>query len=176
MQMPWEANRRRAFSRLVTDELYRALWRYACRLCSSPADAEDLLQESLLRGYERIEQLLEAANIRAWLFKVMHSVFVNRYHREKQRRAIELLAYDGSYESTAELALELAAIRRAVSDLPVLQREAVEFYYYDELSIEEIAEITRVNVNAVKQRLFRARQVLRRRLLAARPATGELTG
>jgi len=174
--MPWEANRRRTFGRLITDELYRALWRYACRLCSTPADAEDLLQESLLRGYERIEQLLEAANIRAWLFKVMHSVFVNRHHREKQRRAIELLAYDGSTESTADRALELAAMRRAVSGLPPLQREAVEFFYYDELSLEEIAEVTLVSVNVIKQRLFRARQELRRQLQAAGPAANELTG
>jgi len=174
--MPWEANRRRSFSRLVTDELYAALWRYACRLCRTPADAEDLLQESLVRGYERLDQLLAAGNIRAWLFRVMYSVFVNRYHYELSRPAFELLDQAATSPATAEHELEVAAVRRAVRGLPDLQRQAVEFFYFDELSLEEIAAVMRTNVNSVKQRLFRARRELRRQLLSSRPAAGERTG
>jgi RNA polymerase sigma-70 factor (ECF subfamily) len=164
MYMAWEANRQRVFSRLVTDELYTALWRYACRLCDTQADAEDLLQECLVRGYERIDQLLKSANIRAWLFRIMYTVFVNRYHYESHRRSVELLENDAHSACSAERDLEIAAVRRAVKDLSERQREVVEFFYFDELSLEEIAEITETNVNTVKQRLFRARNVLREQL------------
>ena len=60
------------------------LYSHALRLAKNPADAEDLVQETYLKGYKAFESFNEGTNLRAWLFRILTNSFINTY-RKKQR-------------------------------------------------------------------------------------------
>ena len=60
------------------------LYSHALRLSKNPADAEDLVQETYLKGYKAYESFNEGTNLRAWLFRILTNSFINTY-RKKQR-------------------------------------------------------------------------------------------
>src|SRR5689334_7242150 len=62
-----------------------ALYRTALRMTRSPADAEDLVQETYLRAFRSLHQFSEGTNLRAWLFRILTNTYINDY-RKRQRR------------------------------------------------------------------------------------------
>ena len=64
------------------------LYSTALRMTRNAADAEDLVQETMMRGYRSFETFEEGTNLRAWLFRILTNAFINRY-RSKQRRPTE---------------------------------------------------------------------------------------
>ena len=166
--MLFRSTRERLFRRVVTDESYRALWRYACRLSHNLTDAEDLLQETLTRAYERIDQLQNPEAGRTWLYRIMYSLYVNFHHRSKRQLEFSLIQ-DLVEDEAGRVEDDPVAdgVRAELANLPALQRQTVEMYYFEEMSVEEIAEIFESNCNTVKQRLFRARESLRNAMRGA---------
>jgi RNA polymerase sigma-70 factor (ECF subfamily) len=143
----------------------------------SGADAEDLVQETMLKAYASFHTFEDGTNIRAWLFRILTNTWINSY-RAAQRRPDEVLAdtvTDAQLaavaaRSTVELAsAELAAlealgddeVRRAVQSLPEFQRIVV--YYADVAGFryKEIADILQIPVGTVMSRLHRGRRELR---------------
>lgn len=154
------------------------LFRYAWRLTGSTATAEDIVQESwmlILQQGNRFRQ--DRGSVRGYLFGIARNLAFERL-RINDRTADEPAA-DGETDSgpfEELLALERSeAVARAVAALPPLQREALILFEYEELSLEEIAQAAGVDAGAIKARLHRARETLRRRLaplIATRPAQG----
>jgi RNA polymerase sigma-70 factor (ECF subfamily) len=100
---------------------------------------------------------------------------VHAADRETADEAEREWASDGPDPLGAVLCAERAGlVARAIAGLPLAQREAVLLFEYEDLSLEEIAQVTGSEAGAVKSRLFRARETLRRRLapLLAAPAAG----
>ena len=64
------------------------LYSTALRMTRNAADAEDLVRETMMRGYRSFETFEEGTNLRAWLFRILTNAFINRY-RSKQRRPTE---------------------------------------------------------------------------------------
>jgi len=167
--MLFRSSRDTKYRTVVTDESYGALWRYACRLSRTQDDAEDLLQETLTRAYERIDQLKSLDAGRTWLYRIMYSIYVNHHHRNKRQQEITLiqeLAADPR-DTHEEVDPVTESVRAQLQELPGLQRQTVEMYYFEEMSVDEIAAVFETNSNTVKQRLFRARESLRRAMKEA---------
>jgi RNA polymerase sigma-70 factor (ECF subfamily) len=168
----------------LLDQLYGVARRYA----HSAADAEDLVQETMLKAYASFHTFQDGSNIRAWLFRILTNTWINSY-RAAQRRPGEVLAdtpteaqlASAATHSTLELAsAELAALRalgddevcHAVQSLPESQRIVV--YYADVAGFryKEIAEILQIPVGTVMSRLHRGRRELRGRLAEIAVARG----
>ena len=64
------------------------LYSTALRMTRNAADAEDLVQETMMRGYRSFDTFTEGTNLRAWLYRILTNAFINRY-RSKQRRPVE---------------------------------------------------------------------------------------
>jgi uncharacterized protein len=129
-------------------------------------EAEDLVQEALLRAYLGLSQLRDPARFGAWLC----GIAVNLAKMRLRRRALErrLLAeptFDGGFEERELLEL----VRDAVDVLPSGQRDVVLMHYIDGLSCEEIAALLDSSPGAVRVRLHRARRQLREQLAALAP-------
>jgi RNA polymerase sigma-70 factor, ECF subfamily len=145
------------------------LFRFAWRLTGSTATAEDVTQECFLAllkgsGFRGGED-----SLRAYLFGITRNLafqrarLSDRESEEEDREAAPEQLESLLSEERSE------AIARAVGLLPPLQREALILFEYEDLSLEEIARATGVDIGAVKARLHRAREALRRRLAPLMP-------
>ena len=140
------------------------LFRFAWRLTGSIPIAEDIIQEcflALLRG-----AAFQGGSLRAYLFGIARHLAGKRL-RLGDRESAEVDETDAAAGPLeALLSIERSeAVSRAVTALPPLQREAIVLFEYEDLALEDIAQVTGVEIGAVKARLHRARETLRRRLL-----------
>ena len=142
-----------------------AAFRFAYRLTASAPAAEDIVQECFLAllGGARFDG--RQASLRTYLLGIVRHLAWKRARLADRESAEVDDRADGFDPLGRVLAAERAEmVERAVAALPLGQREALILFEYEELSLEEIAGITGADVGAVKARLFRARESLRRRL------------
>jgi RNA polymerase sigma-70 factor, ECF subfamily len=159
-----------AFLRLV-DEHHLPLFRFAWRLTGSIADAEDIVQECFL-GLLRPNCGFDPARttIRTYLLGAVRNQSMKRLRRREQNVAAE--PTDHRTPETEAVRGEMAdAVASAITELPQTQREVLLLAHYEQLSLAQIAEITHLEVSAVKSRLQRARATLRETLGAYSPRT-----
>jgi RNA polymerase sigma-70 factor (ECF subfamily) len=154
-----------------------AMYGAAYRLTRNPRDAEDLVQDSLLRAYRFWDSFQQDSNCKAWLLRIVTNTFINEYQRRKRSREVldaataEQDATDGVLvQATAadKLAPDQQMLSASVSDdvqkaleqLPDDFRTAVILCDMQGLSYKEIAEIMECPVGTVMSRLFRGRKLL----------------
>jgi RNA polymerase sigma-70 factor (ECF subfamily) len=148
-----------------------ALTRAALALTRDQAEAQDLVQETLLRAWQRFSQLQTPAAAPLWLRRILRSVFLNRCESARARRAREeKLFTDTDWTSdVADLALsrvEADTVLAAVDKLPRDARNLVWLAHVEELDYAEISARTRLSQPVIKSRLYRARQQVRAALAA----------
>ena len=135
-----------------------AIYRLAYALTGSRADAEDIMQEVFVRLLRAGPDFADREHARAWLLRVAANC-ANDWFRAPWRRREGPLT-----DSLPAPEHEDGGVVEAVLALPAKYRTAVHLYYYEELSVAEIAKITGKSESAVKSRLFRARAMLREAL------------
>lgn len=155
------------------DQLYGG----AIRLTRRHSDAEDLVQETMLKAYAAFESVYDGTNLSPWLFRIMHNTWISRYHA-KQRRAPEHLtgaitdsqlaahhqhSVSGSRSAEVEAleALPENEITYALDRLPANLRAVVYFAYIEGYRSTEIASLMGCPVGTVSSRLYRGRRRLR---------------
>ena len=152
-----------------------SLYSAALRMTRNPADAEDLVQETYLKAYRSFEQFTPGTNLKAWLLRILTNTFINRYRRNARHRdtvdvhAVEPFTVFRDVQDTDPEGSFFARIvddevLRAIDDLPPDFRETLVLSDLEGLPYADIATVLGVPVGTVKSRLFRARQVLQRRL------------
>jgi len=154
-----------------------ALWGAAYRLTRNPRDAEDLVQETILRAFRFWDSFQRDSNCKAWLLRILTNTFINEYQRRKRRREVldaaaaeqeatdgVLIHADAQEQRDAETALVERSlsdeVTRALAELPDDFRIAVVLCDIEGLSYKEIAEIMECPVGTVMSRLFRGRRLL----------------
>jgi len=152
------------------------VFRFAWRFTGSSHTAEDLTQECFLALFSRAGFDPKQGSLRAYLFGIARYLAMRRV-RIDERESEEAADYDvaAAYDTLGGLIGQerSAAVKCAVAALPPLQKEALILFEYEDCSLEEIARIAGVEVGAVKARLHRARETLRRQLAAlVEPNTG----
>ena len=145
------------------------LRRYARVLTGEASRADDLVQDTLARAWEKRALWQAGTDLRAWLFTVMHNLFVNQ--RALARRDAANVSLDGAgAPETWQLAVrpgqyahvELLEVLQQLGKLPAEQREVLILAAVEELKYEEIADVLDIPVGTVMSRLSRAREKLRR--------------
>jgi len=139
------------------------------RLCRSTDEGDDLYQETVLRAFEKVDGLRDETRFRSWFFAILLS-----RHRSRLRRARRApVSIEGAFEPGREPAGEDGIawdeerrrsdrVARALSTLAPEQREAIVLFELEDFSVDEIAGMQGVSASAVKSRLARGREKLRR--------------
>ncbi len=157
-----------------------ALLAVATRLTRNGAEAEDLVQDALVKAFRAREQFAPGTNMRAWLLRIVTNTFINRYRRGGLERSVlegpdaDPLA-DGWVSTSSMAALrdpEGQALRRvlekeiqvALDELPEDFRLAVVLADVQELSYKEIGELMGCPIGTVLSRLHRGRRLRKTRL------------
>ena len=145
-----------------------SLRRYAMVLLRYDEDrSDDLVQDCLVRAMSRWQLWRQPGNLRAWLFTILHNIYVNDVQKAAARpNVIELQEYLPGISVPPEQGdgLVLREVAQSVQRLPDEQKQILLLVGLEGFSYEEAAQITGVLVGTVKSRLSRARRTLREML------------
>ena len=168
------------------------MYAVACRLTRNPTEAEDLVQDSLVKAMRAREQYAAGTNLKAWLYRILTNTFINKYRRGGLERAL----FDGpdadpladgwvsastmrqlrDPEQIALMPIVESEVRAALDALPAEFKLAVVLCDVEEFSYEEIAEIMGCPIGTVMSRLHRGRKLLQRSLYSHALAMGIVKG
>lgn len=164
------------------------LYSAALRMTRNKADAEDLVQETYLRGFRSFATFEEGTNLRAWLFRILTNTYINSY-RAKQRRPIEsdiadvedlyiyrrVGLFDQNAMSAEDQVFDLFTddeVKAALEELPEAFRMPVLLADVEGFAYKEIAEMLDVPIGTVMSRLHRGRKAMHKRLYEFAQARG----
>lgn len=146
----------------VIDRYADMVYRLALSQMKNKTDADDLFQEVFVRLVSNVNKLESWEHVKAWLIRV--TVNCARKHFEqywnKNVFCMEEMGQVGE-EAPNDLPEGAHPVRQAVESLAPKYRLAVHLFYYEQLSVREIAKITGQKESAVKSQLFRAREMLK---------------
>jgi RNA polymerase sigma-70 factor (ECF subfamily) len=169
-----------------------AMYGVACRLTRNPTEAEDLVQDALVKAMRARDQFHAGTNLKAWMFRILTNTFINKYRRGGLERSVldgpdaDPLV-DGWVSASTMRQLrdpEQIALRpivegevgRALDALPAEFKLAVVLCDVEEFSYEEIAEIMGCPIGTVMSRLHRGRKLLQKSLYSHALAMGIVKG
>lgn len=177
------ADRRRSFEIQMLPHI-DALYRTALSMTKNPGDADDLVQDTYVRAYQFFDQFQGGTNARAWLFRIMTNLYINRYRR--RQREPERVSYDEmedfflynrladaqsasagtSPEAEVVRKVQTEAIREAIEHLPEEYRTTVVLADLNEFSYQEISDMLQIPIGTVRSRLSRGRRLVQKALWA----------
>lgn len=142
---------------------------FAISLCGNTDQADDLVQDTVVKAWDHADRFQEGSNLRAWLFTILRNTYFSHYRKRRREfedkdgaRAAELVALPSQ-----QAHVDLEDFRRALETLPIEQREALILVGAAGFSYEEAAEICKCAVGTLKSRVNRARVRLSRMLAIA---------
>ncbi len=142
----------------------------AVRLLASPAEAEDVSQETFLKAFERFDSLKDSETAGGWLKTVATNLALNHLtrHRARWKLFSELEAEGAPFDAAEETAPAPEAsdeqLEAALAALPERQRVPLVLFHFEDQSYEQIARRLGVSLAKVKSDIFRGRAALRRAL------------
>ena len=156
-----------------------ALHTFAFHLCYDDEQANDLVQETYLKAYRFIDKYQEGTNAKAWLFKILKNAYINEYRKKSKRPNRvdfeEIISYhegdsekfSGYFDLREEMFENMMGdeVTIAINSLPMEFRTVILLCDIEGFTYEEIAKIIDVPIGTVRSRLFRARNILKDKLL-----------
>jgi RNA polymerase sigma-70 factor, ECF subfamily len=142
-----------------------SLRRYAAALLRNREDADDLVHDCLVRALDKLHTRRDEADVRAWLFAIMHNLFISQLRRARSRPAGEPL--DEAHEVAMSIRpdqenrLQWRDLLRGLDELPVEQRTVILLVSVEDLSYAEAAQVLDIPIGTVMSRLARGRERLR---------------
>ena len=156
------------FEQLISPNI-EVLYRFACRLCRSSDDAEELVQLLLTRLFHKLDELERVESLRPWLMRSLYNLYVDSYR--KQQRMLTIISPDEmpdnviSEESTpyekAELTDKQRVILTAMQNLNEDQRVVMLLHDSEGYTLLELADILQTPIGTLKSRLHRGRSQVR---------------
>lgn len=155
----------------------------ATRMTRNRSDAEDLVQETMLKGFRSYESFEQGTNLRAWLFRILTNTFINSYHAKKARpqesdlgeledtylyRHLPLLSDQIKTQSAEDAVFDLFTdddVKHALEALPQAYLLPVLLADVQEFSYQEIADMLEIPLGTVMSRLHRGRKALQKSLV-----------
>lgn len=142
------------------ERTHQPLLAYAVRRVAAPADAADVVAETFLVAWRRLDEVPPGEQARPWLFGVARRVLSNLYRSERRRDALTDRLRASLAEVVPAPAFDLSPVETAMSRLPDDDQELLRLVAWEELARDEIAMVLGVSRATVRVRLHRARQRL----------------
>ena len=144
-----------------------ALRRYAVALTYDTSKADDLVQDCLERALIKFHLWQAGSNLKAWLFTIMHNLFINtqiRLSRLPKMVSLDAVSETLKFNVSAEQGTEIYDLAVAVSKLPIDQKNVILLVGLEGFGYKEVSKILGIPLGTVMSRLHRAREKLRNQL------------
>ncbi|QKS69908.1 sigma-70 family RNA polymerase sigma factor [Paenalkalicoccus suaedae] len=135
------------------------------------ATAEDLTQEIFVKSYQKLHQFKQQSSLKTWLYRIASNHckdYVKSFHHRKMivhdKLFDALPSATKQVEETVIQTSEEHTLANAVMHLPLKYREVIHMHYYEDMSLAEIHDVTSVNINTLKTRLKRAKDLLKQHM------------
>ncbi|MBL3556159.1 MULTISPECIES: RNA polymerase sigma factor [Marinobacter] len=177
--LPFRSSQSKRFDRLVLPYM-RGMYNFAYRLTGQQQDAEDLVQDVVVKLYPRLDELEKVQQPQPWLNRVLYRHFVDLTRKQSSQREINasmLVSAENQtsfMESLGEAGPDASAgidqariddtVKRLLNTLPPDQRTLLLLHDADGWRQEDIAQVLDVPVGTIKSRLHRSRAFMRERL------------
>lgn len=137
----------------------------ACyRVCLDEQDANDITQNVLIKIIRYLPKFQQKSNFSTWYYRIAYNESLS--YLKKQKTPLDISAYENTIPSNENIPWKLlqdmlgVEVTQHVNTLPVLERNIILYYYYDNLKIKEIAHILDLNENTIKTKLSRSKKIL----------------
>jgi RNA polymerase sigma factor (sigma-70 family) len=154
-----------AYSHIV-DRYKDKAFNLAFRICANTEEAEEIAQDSFLKAFRSLGSFKKQSSFSTWLYRIIFNTSISHVRARKQRLlsiedfpadATDFIGYDANKEE-AEEEYRKSLVNFALQKLTDEERALVTLFYYDEMSSDEISEVTGMSKTNLKVRLFRARR------------------
>lgn len=156
-----------------------AMYNFALRLTSDPSDAEDLVQDTIVKAFRFFSSYEKGTNAKAWLFRILKNSYINNYRKQsKQPNQVDYDEVSSFYETiraertdTSDLENKMFRdlidddISNALDELPEDFRTVVLLCDIEDFTYEEIANMLDVPIGTIRSRLHRGRNLLKAQLM-----------
>jgi RNA polymerase sigma factor (sigma-70 family) len=138
----------------------------AFRICCNHEEAEEIAQDSFLKAYRALGSFKKESSFSTWLYRIVYNTAIS-YVRLKKREVLSLEDFPadatdfigtGASEEEAETEYRRSLLNFAFQKISEEDRSLITLHYYEEMSTEEISDVTGISKSNIKVRLFRARQ------------------
>lgn len=145
---------------LLVDKYKRYAYTIALKVVNNPPDAEEVAQDAFIKAFHYLKTFNRQSKFSTWLYRIVFNTAIS--HKRKNRVVLQSIdQHDEAHTEKIEAKLEgedkQHFIRQAMTQLNDADRLAIQLYYLNELSIEEVADIMSQNSNTIKVRIHRAR-------------------
>ena len=174
------AKKRGEFEELALQHM-DSLYNVALRMTKNTSEAQDLVQDAYLRAYRFFDRFESGTNFKAWLFKILKNIYINKYRKESRRpQMVDISSVEASNSLQGPTTPEDEIfnklldddVTRAMDALPEDFRLAIMLADLDGLSYKDIAEILDCPIGTVMSRLHRGRKLLKNNLYEYAKAHG----
>ncbi|TCM96219.1 RNA polymerase sigma (SigV) subunit [Paenibacillus sp. BK033] len=141
------------------ENIYRLAYSYV----KNKEDALDIVQDSIYKAMTSIELLKDSTAVKSWFYRIVVNTSLDflRKHKRVHPMDLEKLEFYALGAEDSYMDIDLV---RTLADLPPKYREVVVLRFFEDMKIEEVAEVLQENVNTVKTRLYQALRLLRAKL------------
>lgn len=134
----------------------------------NPDDAEDFLQDVLVKVYVSLASFRKESRFSTWLMRIAYNTAINSKKRKREYTSLaedfEVIDTSNTPEQECLLAASRKAIHTAVDELPERYRVCVDLFFFYDMPYADISEVTGLPVNTIKSHVFRAKRMLREQL------------
>lgn len=150
----------------IVDYHKNKIFNLAFRICGNREDAEEVSLDSFLKAYRSIREFRMKSSFSTWLFRIVYNTAISKI-RSRKERTISLSDYPSEsfefsgineFDEDSDREHKKYIVNQALIKLTAEERAVISLYYYDDMTIDEIAEVTGSGKSNIKVKLFRARQ------------------
>jgi RNA polymerase sigma factor (sigma-70 family) len=150
----------------IVDRHKNKAYNLAYRMCGSHEEAQELAQDSFLKAYRSLKSFKMKSSFATWLYRIVYNTTISHIRTKKNgilsledfpADSTDFIGSDMS-EEEAEKEYRNSLVNFALQKIREDERGLISLYYYDEMSIVEISEVTGISKSNIKVKLFRARQ------------------
>jgi len=155
MRLISEKKKREVIEQLLLQN-YNKYYRLACSYVHNDSDAGDIVQNGAYKAILNSHKLKNIEHAETWLYRIiLNEIFAN--FRERESASLEEISYEQGKEDT----YENVDLQKAINTLDKKDKAVVVLRYFEDMKLEEIAEVLQENLSTVKSRLYRSMKKLR---------------
>lgn len=150
----------------IINRYQKKIWRYIFYLTGKREESEDIVQEVFIKAYINLQSFNKNLKFSSWIFRIAHNEAINFLKKTKNNLVFNEKIYKVEDERELDEKMSEKELEKKVKNclikLPIIYREVIDLFYFEQLSYDEISDILKIPPGTVAIRLSRAKKILKK--------------